>query len=485
MWGAFGNDEIRGEAGDDHLRGNPGEDVIRGGPGRDDMHGDEDDDELYGDNDADSIWGGLGDDTVEGGPGQDTLYGDQETGDSHLDGNDTIRGGNDLDRLFGQQGHDTIEGNFGPDEIDAGPGDDHVWGGYGNDTIVAGSGNDQVWGEHGWDSIDCGYGDDTVDGGSGNDTITGGDGVDVLHGGDENDRISGDGHADYLYGDDGNDELYGDGFEAHWRGYEDFLWGNDGNDRLVGGLGDDHLMGGPGMDALFSLLGNDLEVAPDDAGAVNESDRLYTRSSSRAQSWDNGVDAAFLVQDTRMAWWTQPELDIVDDGIRLIHEANGSDCLIQRSNGQYVTLIRERDAWWNGDVDGWNDGSAVHLCNSTFDSGAAIVTTVHEFGHFWDTESPVWDEFRRLSQWTMVSHAGQAGWRYEYAYGEEWWWRDPADFYRAYGHTHPVEDWCTCWEAYFFGAPGSRTPDTTHAWMQANMFAKWEVIDAFIRTYRR
>jgi Ca2+-binding RTX toxin-like protein len=470
VWGGLGNDELHGNTGNDELYGNDGDDTIFGDVGTDVIRGGNGNDELHGGYQNDTIWGGLGDDRVYGDDGIDTLYGDEGSGDSYLDGDDTIMGGGQQDFIFGQQGNDSIRGDGGPDQISGGPGDDDIWGGDEPDTIDAGNGNDQVWGEDGADLIEGGSGNDSIYGGFGNDTLHGGHGVDVIDGESGDDTITGGWHADYLYGGRGNDTLHGESDTAHHSGFEDFLWGGEGNDRLIGGKGNDHLMGGPGMDALFSLEGSDIEVVPDDVSSSLESDRLYTRSASQARAWDNVADAAFHVRDTRMGWWTIEELLIVDDGFRRIHEANGTDTLIQRSNGQYVPLVREEAAWWDGEAAGWNDGTSIYICDLAFEEGAGDVVAVHEMGHFWDEESPVWEEFIDVQSWTRVAHAGR---NWHLSGDRLWWWRDPDEFYRGYGRQNPLEDWCTSWEAYFFD----------HAAMAVDMPHKFAIIDEFIRTF--
>ena len=52
--------------------------------------------------------------------------------------------------------------------------------------------------------------------------------------------------------------------------------------------------------------------------------------------------------------------------------------------------------------------------------------------------------------------------------------------------THPVEDWATCVEAYFYGepeVPGANDLDPNHDWMQANLPAKFAFVEDFLQSF--
>ena len=188
--------------------------------------------------------------------------------------------------------------------------------------------------------------------------------------------------------------------------------------------------------------------------------------------------------------WTQEELDYMDDVIRAMHELKGNDSTIQKDGGGFVAWIRA--GTYDGDAWGWNKDGVITLTDSTFATwGRYGSTIVHELGHNWDLESPYWDTFIAISGWTQFTFPGNpaaavakilAGWKVTEKYGETWVYNPAANFRRNYGRTHPKEDWCTSWEAYFFGPDTNNAGilDVNHAWMQANMPQKYALLHAFL-----
>ena len=117
------------------------------------------------------IFGAGGNDVLRGGPGNDILKGGR--------GNDLLRGGSGQDtarrepgqRTFsGALGNDVVRGGLGRDTVRGGNGNDHVWGGPGNDLVVGGPGSDTLFGNHGNDKLNA------MDGVGGNDIANGGSG---------------------------------------------------------------------------------------------------------------------------------------------------------------------------------------------------------------------------------------------------------------------------------------------------------------------
>ncbi|MEU5721970.1 calcium-binding protein [Micromonospora sp. NPDC047738] len=178
--GAFGNDQLYGDAGNDGIWGQDGDDLIRGGAGDDDLFGELGADTLYGDDGADAILGDRGgvvnqylnaDDvaalgftvTLSSVP-QETFTGfragdyDRRVDLLHdTDGDawigsatsapmphagltagagDVIRGGAGADNIHGGFGDDVANGDSGGDQVFGGEGSDVLWGGKGCDPVL-------------------------------------------------------------------------------------------------------------------------------------------------------------------------------------------------------------------------------------------------------------------------------------------------------------------------------------------------------------
>ena len=510
-------DEIHGGDGADTIHGGTGDDLIHGDAGRDTIDGESGNDEIHG---GDEMLGsylgynpgrdwltavGFGGDTIRGGYGNDTIYGGDERVDvlaylgygmvstpeyqnvpgDEIDGGpgvDTIRGEGGDDTLEGGSGSDNIRGGLGHDQLDGGVDGDDLGGNEGDDQLYGGRGTDVLCGDEGADFLSGGDEMDYARGGAGIDSMYGGRGDDWLWGGLENDLIKGEDGHDHLFGNDGDDNLYGG------MG-NDELTGGEGNDRLIGGPWGDWLWGGSGMDALLAWNGWDFVI---DGGPG--SDRIYVSSAGDAELFSAGEDAAFLVVDgaggtlsSGDTWtggsWTDDELDLMDRAVRLLHEINGTDTLIQKSDGTYCTLTRGGTT--TRDAAAWNDDGNLVF----FDASIGLPRTyVHEFGHNWDTENPRWEEFLEISGWTQEFPGDDTTLLETERYGEVWWYDPSANFAEDYGESHPVEDWATCVEAYFFGDqegdhPG--LPDPAHEWMATNMPLKFALVDEFLRTHRR
>jgi len=415
--------------------------------------------------------GGFGDDYIRGGTGRDELHGNE--GDDIIDGGDEYAALKLLKPASATPPPPAAPDQATPEQspqeapITVGPsaGGDWIYGGDGNDVIDGGAGHDRLFGGDGDDLIEGGAGKDTIYGGGGADVIYGNSGDDTIHGGKRQPGRLFEDKGDTIYGGSGNDVLSG--------GY--------GNDRLVGGAGDDELDGGVGMDALFAHEGTDTI----DGGWG--SDRIYFSSLSVIADFDGDdtEDAAFALGSDG-GTWTQGELDRLDDAVKLMHEANGTNATIQRPGGAYVTFTRCGD---NGDIYATNLGGglieiydgAVELDDAGKDWFGR--TIVHMLGNNWDTENPDWEEFLELSGWTQVNHDGEDGWSYTNKYLQEWWYETDSEFARSYGREHPMDDWGTCIEAYFYGDNWDGTVDEDHSWMQENMPEKFAFVDDFLTNF--
>lgn len=169
--------------------------------------------------------------------------------------------------------------------------------------ISGGSGNDMLFGDENLDEIFGGNGNDIIEGGAGADLISGQNGNDLIESGDGNDRVFGGADADLIRGGNGND----------------FIRGGAGADRIFGESGSDELFGDDGIDSLV--------------GGAGAGDLLRGGlSSDRYLTFDNDQILDFGFRDAQVSFrngsgtWTNGELEIIDNGLRLLHvrTLNGS-----------------------------------------------------------------------------------------------------------------------------------------------------------------
>ncbi|TYB99389.1 calcium-binding protein [Micromonospora sp. WP24] len=177
--GAFGADQLFGDAGDDGVWGQDGDDLIRGGDGDDDMVGELGADALYGEAGRDAILGDRGgvvnqylnaDDVAALGftvtlssPPQETYTGfragdyDRRVDLLHDTDGDTWIGGATSAPMphdgLRTGGDDRIRGGTGADNIHAGFGDDVANGDSGGDQLFGADGSDVLWGGKGCDPV--------------------------------------------------------------------------------------------------------------------------------------------------------------------------------------------------------------------------------------------------------------------------------------------------------------------------------------------
>lgn len=330
--------------------------------------------------------------------------------------------------FFGDEGNDIFRnsatgflvaanGEGGNDQLFGGDGNEYLGGGAGDDVLKGGGGNDTIYGE---------AGKDTIRGGTGDDELHGGSGVDDIRGNENNDTIYGDSGNDYLKGNSGNDSLYG----------------GTGTDNLYGGDHNDGLFGGAGRNYLYGEAGADRYLYRDQRDA-----REVSRTEDAKIFFASG---GFLDPDTKD--WTDEEIELVDGGLKLLHDRTGDTRILVKANGEQVWFFRE-DVYTDAegpepDTTGLNSGS-ITLYDSAFASDSlAVATTIHEMGHFWDEAGEMGSRLR-YSDWLGLSNWQLLG---NDANGNEVWDFDEYEhepFALEYGESSPYEDWCTAWEAYF------------------------------------
>ncbi|MGK5740972.1 hypothetical protein [Micromonospora sp. URMC 103] len=226
--GAYGADQLFGDAGDDGIWGQDGDDTIRGGDGDDDVLGE------------------LGADTLYGEAGRDAILGDRGgIVNQHLNADDVAALGFTV--TLSSPPQETYTG-FRPGDYDRRidllhDTDGDAWIGASTSAPMPHSGltaggDDRIRGGSGADNIHAGFGDDVANGDSGGDQLFGSEGSDVLWGGKGCDPAL----------DAAEPQCQVDGaFSAAARG---------DHDQYV-----DHLFGGAGATsgpAVSAVLGSDL-----------------------------------------------------------------------------------------------------------------------------------------------------------------------------------------------------------------------------------
>jgi hypothetical protein len=353
--------------------------------------------------------------------------------------------------FYGKAGHDSFKlthtglrafayGDGGNDTLQGSSQSDYLEGGADSDTILGGGGNDIVW---------AGEGNDRVEGGSGNDSVFGQGGADRLYGDSGDDTLNGGDQNDYLDGDTGTDTLIG----------------GAGNDGLLGGPGDefDSVTGGTGQDRFLDWTnfpgGLPGELRTD--FTVNEDAYIAFRNTS-AQIVNLGSNIGYKVYSP--GTWAATEIEGVDNGLVLLQQETGSTKLLRTHLGAPLTFYRAGST--DGDpAGGWNSGNGsitITHAGATTSSGATDATgikrtTVHEIAHNWDTEQPNAGAWMNLSGWIphswvfdLVPPTGMVK-----SDDGQWWRKGDAQFARTYGKMNPMEDFATCWEAYF-GLSGNK-----------------------------
>lgn len=382
----------------------------------------------------------------------------------------TIDGGSGNDVLIGSQANDILRDSSGNNIFRGGDGNDTIYGGSGNDTIDGGNGDDKLYGYGGRNVIQGGDGADSIYGGSDAETLEGGGGNDSLYGYGGDDTMRGDDGDDALYGDGGNDLMWGGSGSDRLNGYDgnDRLFGDSGADILNGGSGNDGLFGGEGHDKLSGGTGADRILVWDAA----LSDIAYHTVTDRDAS-----DAVIHFVDTyrtntvgKDSWageyWTEGEIEQVDDSLAWLHRLTNNTTLLKSSIG--TDMIFER---WGatlqesgGGVYAWNlGGGRMSITDVGFSNGKTELdlSVLHEIAHNWDTENARWSQWLALSGWRQ---RGDGSWSSS----------STATFYGG-GGDNPNEDWAWSFEAYYLQRQGLlSSADATR------LAAKLTFIDQFV-----
>jgi Ca2+-binding RTX toxin-like protein len=304
IYGAVGNDTLRGGAGDDLLFGGGGDDVLLGGVAADG---------------ADGFSGGAGNDTVDYGARASaiTVTIDDVADDGAAGEGDNV--GTDVEILKGGAGDDTLTGS---------PNADTIYGGPGNDTINGGGGADVLNGDAGNDTFDQGAaadGGDTINGGAGIDTVDYSrrsnavsirlDGTATSGEASEGDKVAAD--VENAKGGGGDDTIVG-------SPVANILDGGGGNDTLSGGAGDDRLIGGGGNDTLNGDAGDDVF---DMGTGVDGDDTIHGGAGLDLVDYAQRTNAITVVMDGVTGGGESGELDKIGTDVEDLTGGSGDDVI--------------------------------------------------------------------------------------------------------------------------------------------------------------
>jgi hypothetical protein len=315
-----------------------------------------------------------------------------------------------------------------------------------------------------------------VEGGGGNDRIdttrvrgvssrlSGGAGDDVLLNGPRGGDLS---------GNDGNDTLFG-------GDASEFLYGGTGNDNLYGGGGDDILFGDDGLDGLYGGAGKDSLYGDSTQTLAKKFADRFLILSGETEVRDAGSADATITFRNGTKDWTPAEVQRVDTALGLLHRTRNDTKFLKLSAGG--GLVFER---WSGRAPGDNDGRKIRLTDLVLDGRTTweIGYVLHEVGHNWEEESPIWAQFKKLSGWTKTNMDDLAP---EYTavtkYGETWWRKANAPMVSEYAATHPLDDFAESFAAYFLQKGGYSWyfPEDGQGAVAAK--AKMDLIDGWVKT---
>jgi hypothetical protein len=303
---------------------------------------------------------------------------------------------------------------------------------------------------------DGGAGNDTLTGNALADTLTGGIGIDTLSGGGGNDRLLGGSNGDILSGGAGNDFLDGG------TGL-DVLSGGAGRDGLLGGPGDegDAITGGTGQDRFLDWTNNFFGLGETRTDVAGEDAVIFFRDDAQQTiSLGSNIGDVTYTAGT----WSATQIESVDKGLAKLQTETSNTRLLKTDGGGSLTFHKAGapDKSAASTVGGWNSGGGS-ITVTNFGAAASASTgltadqniqrvAIHEIGHNWDTESPFTAVWMSLSGWEqhipgvhdLFPPAGKV------KSDDGGWWRNSnAQFARDYGKMNPLEDFSTCWEAFF------------------------------------
>lgn len=321
-----------------------------------------------------------------------------------------------------------------------------------------------------------------IDGGGGNDIIRGGSAGESLSGGTGNDTIFGNGGADIMSGGDGHDNLYG-------GSGGDVMNGGAGNDGLFGGIGTkDTMEGGTGSDRF--LVANDTSFL----GIPGSSDTIVDLNGGDARiTFENGSAYVTGTESIPAGVWVDGDVVKVDEALSVLHRRVGNDNLLETNLGFGLTFVRQGVAdelsilgAADGGLLGSNAGGRIKLTEQAFDNRLQLLAAVvHEVGHNWDNESPIYEAFKGLSGWRQTAAQGLSS---TTAYGETWFFNPNAGYASAYATNHPKDDFAETFALVVLTDAGTgldaryNTPASLGGAKGASLQAKMDLVRGFIST---
>jgi hypothetical protein len=268
-------------------------------------------------------------------------------------------------------------------------------------------------------------------------------------------------------------------------GGDDYLLSNNTVTKrtdFYGGAGQDHIHGGGGNDGIYG--GADIDVLQGGGGA----DRFLVFANTDEITDLEPQDARIFFSNNGVTW-NESEITTLDQGFSWLVGRTGNTRILKLKNGGELTLQRVASLSSNPNVitlaDNDSNGT-IRVASPTFQGGrnsAGIV--IHELGHDWDSEGPLWQQWQALSSWTsfptnlpvpngFTRAANLSGTAQPYIY------KTGTPFARpdGYGKTNPLEDFASSLETYYCNTvTGSPNQNAASNWQ-----SKWNFINRFLNT---
>ncbi len=141
----------------------------------------------------------------------------------------------------------------------------------------------------------------------------------------------------------------------------------------------------------------------------------------------------------------------MDAALSILHQVTGNTTLLELQGGGMLKFLKN-----NGSGVGFNtSGQSITLTDSVLNNNRTweIGYILHEIGHNWDTESPIYTRHMAVNGWTQTNPNSSAFARID-KYGQTWWYRKGTEFASGYAATHPLDDFGESFAAYFLQRAG-------------------------------
>ena len=259
----------------------------------------------------------------------------------------------------------------------------------------------------------------------------------------------------------------------------DFLLSGDSVTKptdFYGGAGEDQIRGGGGNDGIYG--GPDLDALTGGGGA----DRFLVYANTDEITDARPEDARVLLSNNGVQW-NESEIVALDQGFSWLVNRTGNTHVLKQATGGELTIQRVATIGSNPGVTTLGDNdNAGHIRITTAGlagSGQAIAANIiHEVGHDWDNEGPLWTQWMAIGGWrdlatnqavpagyTRATNLSGAATAFVYKTGSQFARPD------GYGKTNPREDFASSLETFYTGANAA-----------SNWQAKYNFIQRFLNT---